>query len=146
MVTFMTTREMIFDNVTHVKHSSTVRSSAYVEIGRLSSLRQWLSVETTSSRLCLFCSLHVRLLYLSFIWLPTLPYQKTTKSSELCSETGFKNAPKWSCTSSSSSSMVYTGPSQNSPTNRQLFATASSLTHLMPTCLTLSLSTPLPGS
>ena len=72
----------------------------------------WLLIQLKLSSVSLF--FQIWFLWSSSVWLPSLHSQKTTKSSELWRETGLQIMQTWSWrATSSSSSPLATGPSQN---------------------------------
>ena len=130
---------MIADNISQQAHFKCL--SFYLRWNQTNQLCQ----NNRNSRLCL-CSLQVRLLSFSSVWLPTLHSQKATESSDCCRETGFQITQAWSCATSSLSSSFATGPSQN---RLQILSYLSQLLlWLAPffSTLTFSLFTHLPDS
>ena len=95
------------------KYISNVCRSAYVEIRRHSSIRQYLTAEATKTLVCACLLSNLDYCNSLLSGCPLYNLGRLQKSSALCNETGFQITQTWSCATSSSSSSLATGASQS---------------------------------
>ena len=95
------------------KHISNVCRSAYMEIRRHSSIRQYLTAEATKTLVCACLLSNLDYCNSLLSGCPLYSLKRLKKCSEICSETAFQITQTPSCATSSSSSSLATGSSQS---------------------------------
>ena len=81
---------MISDKMSLDRHISELMSIAYMEIRRISSIRQYLTVEATKTLVCAFVLSKLDYCNSLLSGCPLYNLGRLQKSSALCNETGFQ--------------------------------------------------------